>query len=154
MTGQEVFDTDRPEMISVKIRINPYDINSMINEDELSKDTVRQTADRWASWNSLKLKAATGLVRAVGVIQEEGEGKPGEPWEVHRSRQAAGKGTFNMDSLIKAGGCTWKMREQTMIDKAMTMQVQVNTSISFSVMKIHPETTLCDILRKGLNHLR
>ena len=75
------------------------------------------------------------------MIQEEGEGKPGEAWEVHRSRQAAGKGTFNMDCLIKTGGCTWKMREHTMIDKAMTMQVQVNTSISSPAMNIHPENS-------------
>jgi len=46
-------------------------------------------------------------------------GKTGEPWEVHGSRQAARKETFNMDSLFKMGGSAWKMREYTMMEKAI-----------------------------------
>ena len=38
-------------------------MNSILNDEVPAKETIRQTADRWASWaaSNSKLKAATGL---------------------------------------------------------------------------------------------
>ena len=48
MTAQDLFYTDRQEVINNSVSINPYHINSMINNRFLAKETVRQTADTWA----------------------------------------------------------------------------------------------------------
>jgi len=61
MTVHDVFYSD----LNNCVNINPYHTNSMINDEGLTKETIRKTAERWVSLNSLKLKIATGLVRAV-----------------------------------------------------------------------------------------
>ena len=37
----------------------------MINDEGLTKEAIRKTAEKWVSLNSLKLQAATGSLRVV-----------------------------------------------------------------------------------------
>ena len=73
------------------------------------------------------------------MLQENGVGKSGELWEVHRCLQAAGKGTSNM--VTRTG--TWKYLEDEgdkmniKFNKVVFMKIQGKRNISSNIINTH-----------------